>query len=175
MNFILYNVKSNTLRCKELVLATVRAFFDLIEPETGQVSHVLIQCECVFKVFCWLMFLFSSQRVLRSECQCWTITSLDIQCCSLEEHRMPLSLSQVCVCVHMYIYRLISFHHSWKIISVSSFLAICIRIYSFILPAPPEAWKEVNTLRLFYSAPKVTICFIISGKVMPAASLWTLH
>uniref|UniRef100_A0A8C7CQV4 GPI inositol-deacylase n=1 Tax=Oncorhynchus kisutch TaxID=8019 RepID=A0A8C7CQV4_ONCKI len=28
--------------CKELVLATVRAFFDLIEPETGQVSITLI-------------------------------------------------------------------------------------------------------------------------------------
>jgi len=39
-------------RCKELVLATVRAFFDLIEPETGQVSTVWnYKYKNLFKIF----------------------------------------------------------------------------------------------------------------------------
>ncbi|XP_051998972.1 GPI inositol-deacylase [Xyrauchen texanus] len=77
--------------CKELVLATVRAFFDLIEPETGQFT------ENTQKRMSVLNYHFFRHPVQQPG------GGLDA----------PLTFS-----------------------------------------APPEAWKEVNTLRLFYNAPK---------------------
>ncbi|KAL1267888.1 hypothetical protein QQF64_033251 [Cirrhinus molitorella] len=77
--------------CKELVLATVRAFFDLIEPETGQFTESPENRMSV------LNYHFFRHPVLQSG----------------GEQDAPVTFS-----------------------------------------APPEAWKEVNTLRLFYSAPK---------------------
>lgn len=77
--------------CKELVLATVRAFFDLIEPETGQFTESPEERLSV------LNYHFFRHPVLPpGEVQGASVT----------------------------------------------------------FSAPPEAWKEVNTLRLFYSAPK---------------------
>ncbi|XP_052421902.1 GPI inositol-deacylase isoform X1 [Carassius gibelio] len=77
--------------CKELVLATVRAFFDLIEPETGQFT------ESPEKRMSVLNYHFFRHPVLHPG----------------GAQDAPVTFS-----------------------------------------APPEAWKEVNTLRLFYSAPK---------------------
>ncbi|KAM4609266.1 GPI inositol-deacylase [Polymixia lowei] len=77
--------------CKELVLATVRAFFDLIEPETGQFSE-------------------------KPE---WRLTVLN----------------------HHFI------RHPVKMLDE-------IEETPFSLPDSPEAWSEVNTLRLAYSTPK---------------------
>lgn len=77
--------------CKELVLATVRAFFDLIEPETGQFTDDTEKRISVLNYH----FIRHPVQVLREEPE-----------------------------------------------PVVTFTA------------PPEAWSEVNTLRLFYSAPK---------------------
>ncbi|XP_016403491.1 GPI inositol-deacylase-like, partial [Sinocyclocheilus rhinocerous] len=77
--------------CKELVLATVRVFFDLIEPETGQFT------ESPEKRMSVLNYHFFRHPVLKPG----------------GAQDDPVTFS-----------------------------------------APPEAWKEVNTLRLFYSAPK---------------------
>ncbi|XP_057192030.1 GPI inositol-deacylase [Triplophysa rosa] len=77
--------------CKELVLATVRSFFDLIEPETGQFTD---DPEKRMSVLNYHFFRHPVQQ-------------------PGETQHGPVTFS-----------------------------------------APPEAWKEVNTLRLFYSAPK---------------------
>ncbi|XP_065107646.1 GPI inositol-deacylase [Paramisgurnus dabryanus] len=77
--------------CKELVLATVRSFFDLIEPETGRFT------ENPQKRMSVLNYHFIRHPVQQPG----------------ERQQAPVTFS-----------------------------------------APPEAWKEVNTLRLFYSAPK---------------------
>ncbi|XP_058642833.1 GPI inositol-deacylase isoform X1 [Onychostoma macrolepis] len=77
--------------CKELVLATVRVFFDLIELETGQFT------ESPEKRMSVLNYHFFRHPVLQPG----------------GAQDAPVTFS-----------------------------------------APPEAWKEVNTLRLFYSAPK---------------------
>ncbi|XP_026073937.1 GPI inositol-deacylase-like [Carassius auratus] len=77
--------------CKELVLATVRVLFDLIEPETGQFT------ESPQKRMSVLNYHFFRHPVLKPG----------------GAQDDPVTFS-----------------------------------------APPEAWKEVNTLRLFYSAPK---------------------
>ncbi|XP_041718881.1 GPI inositol-deacylase-like [Coregonus clupeaformis] len=77
--------------CKELVLATVRAFFDLIEPEIGQFSDDPERRMAVLNHH----FIRHPVRLLG------------------EQLKMPISLS-----------------------------------------GSPEAWSEVNTLRLAYSAPK---------------------
>ncbi|XP_016325152.1 GPI inositol-deacylase-like isoform X1 [Sinocyclocheilus anshuiensis] len=77
--------------CKELVLATVRVFFDLIEPETGQFT------ESPEKRMSVLNYHFFRHPVLKPG----------------GAQDDPVTFS-----------------------------------------APPDAWKEVNTLRLFYSAPK---------------------
>ncbi|KAJ8012436.1 hypothetical protein DPEC_G00042750 [Dallia pectoralis] len=77
--------------CKELVLATVRAFFDLIEPETGQFSDDPDKRTAVLNHH----FIRHPVRLLS------------------EQQETPITLS-----------------------------------------GSPEAWSEVNTLRLAYSTPK---------------------
>ncbi|KAI4877972.1 hypothetical protein NFI96_020741 [Prochilodus magdalenae] len=152
--------------CKELVLATVRAFFDLIEPETQQDHHragsMWVEdhsqhCSDPDVVVGMIRLCGGPVGVL------WGSCPLKNRVIQYTEKQMDYSLD-------LYTYRV-----SCRVGGADGFTddvgrRMSVLSYHFIrhpvqLPGDPpntpvsfagpsEAWTEVNTLRVFYSAPK---------------------
>lgn len=101
--------------------------------------------------------LNSSQKTLRRSWLCWTIISLNIPWGCLEKlkrHQSPFQVSISSFMVHGD--SVIHLHPKFRCTS------LCINDESlrsvsclFSFPDLPDAWSEVNTLRLAYSTPKV--------------------